>query len=204
MKDIRNTAILLIIFILLAVIYDSSWYTPADQWMVKFFELNRASLYTDYFIFFTEFGSGKTIFPLLIVLSIVLAYKKRALEAMFLFLCFIGSRLFNWLLKNGFDRERPSFNPLMEENTYSFPSGHAMNSAAIFAFSGYLLIRFFPRYRFLIVTAMIFFVVSISISRVYIGVHYVSDISAGICAGLIWFLVVKRLYERAILNFRQK
>lgn len=204
MKDIRNIAILLIIFILLAVIYDSSWYTPADQWMVKIFELNRSSIYTDYFIFFTEFGSGKTIFPLLLVLSIVLAYKKRALEAMFLFLCFIGSRLFNWLLKNGFDRDRPSFNPLMEENTYSFPSGHAMNSAAIFAFSGYLLIRFFPRYRSLIVTVMIFIVVSISISRVYIGVHYVSDISAGICAGLIWFLVVKRLYERALPNFRQK
>ncbi|WP_338776551.1 phosphatase PAP2 family protein [Metabacillus sp. FJAT-52054] len=204
MKDIRNTALLLIIFIVLAAIYDSSWYTPADQWMVKFFEYNRASWYTDYFIFFTEFGSGKTIFPLLIVLSILLAYKKRALEAMFLFICFTGSRLFNWLLKNGFDRERPSFNPLMEENTYSFPSGHAMNSAAIFAFSGYLLIRFFPKYRPIITAVMIFFVISISVSRVYIGVHYVSDITAGICAGLIWFIALKRLYERASHNFRQK
>ncbi|AZB43204.1 phosphatase PAP2 family protein [Bacillus sp. FJAT-42376] len=204
MKEIRNTASLLIMFILLAILYQSSWYIPADQWMVRFFEAIRSPVLSGYFIFFTEFGSGKIIFPILMAIALVLAYKGKAMEALFLFLCFFGSRFFNWLLKNSFDRDRPSFNPLMEENTYSFPSGHAMNSAALFAFAGFLLIRFYPKYQLAIWRIMFFIIASISISRVYIGVHYVSDISAGICAGLIWFIAVKRMYMQALVKFRQK
>ncbi|WP_162356339.1 phosphatase PAP2 family protein [Metabacillus mangrovi] len=194
MKDIRKVLLLLAIFCILAVIYSEDWFTPFDGAIVLFFENNRTSFLNDYFIFFTELGSGKTIFPLLLGAAVVMAYRKLAPEAVFLFICFAGSRLFNWLLKNGFDRERPSYDPLLKETTYSFPSGHAMNSAAFFTFAGFLTARYYPQHKPLIYSVMAYFIVSISFSRVYIGVHYLSDISAGICAGLIWFFVCKNIY----------
>ncbi|MGD6815894.1 phosphatase PAP2 family protein [Metabacillus sp. 113a] len=203
MKDIRNIALLLVIFTGVSIMYESDWYNQADQNIVLYFEQYRSPMVTEYFIFFTEFGSGRTLFPLLLVAAILLSFKRRAMEALFLFCCFFGSRLFNWLLKNGFERERPSFNPLTDENSYSFPSGHAMNSAAFFSFTGYLLIRYFPGCRFPIAGAMGLIIASIALSRVYLGVHFVTDITAGICAGLIWSILIKIGYKRTAVKFRQ-
>jgi undecaprenyl-diphosphatase len=101
----------------------------------------------------------------------------------------LGGQLLNAFLKATFARPRPD--PLLhltEVNSMSFPSGHAMDSAIIYLTMAALLARFVePRLLklyFLGLAAVLTFL--IGISRIYLGVHYPSDVLAGWVAGLAW------------------
>jgi len=104
----------------------------------------------------------------------------------------IGGVLVGSVLKQQFARPRPSVVPhLTEVLTHSFPSGHSMYSAIVYLTLGALLTRLTPGWRekiYLIVVALgIIFL--IGISRIYLGVHYPTDVLAGWTAGLAWALL---------------
>lgn len=101
----------------------------------------------------------------------------------------IGGALLNWLLKLFFARQRP---PVDSSWIYvsgtSFPSGHSMLSAVVFLSAAVMLCRLEKRRRvkiYLVASAM-FCTLLVGASRVYLGVHYPSDVLAGWAAGLIW------------------
>jgi undecaprenyl-diphosphatase len=101
----------------------------------------------------------------------------------------LGGLLVSTLLKNAFDRPRPELVPhLSHVYTSSFPSGHSMLSATVYLTLGALLGRFVQQRRlkayFLLVAILLTFLVGIS--RVYLGVHYPTDVLAGWAAGLGW------------------
>ncbi len=102
----------------------------------------------------------------------------------------IGGTGLNLLIKQLFNRQRPQLWQITtgEPNTSSFPSGHAMLSLVIYGFIGYLLARHFRRWRWWIVSLMIGLIVLIGFSRVYLGVHWFTDIIAGQAAGLTWLM----------------
>ncbi len=102
----------------------------------------------------------------------------------------IGGTGLNLLIKQLFDRQRPQLWQLTtgELNTSSFPSGHAMLSVVIYGFIGYLLAHHFRRWRWWIVSLIIVLIVLIGFSRVYLGVHWFTDIVAGQAAGLTWLM----------------
>jgi len=102
----------------------------------------------------------------------------------------IGGIGLNLLIKQLFDRQRPQLWQLTtgELNTSSFPSGHAMLSVVIYGFIGYLLAHHFRRWRWWIVSLIIVLIVLIGFSRVYLGVHWFTDIVAGQAAGLTWLM----------------
>jgi undecaprenyl-diphosphatase len=96
------------------------------------------------------------------------------------------------LLKDLFHRDRPEVVPkLSHVDTTSFPSGHSMNSAIIYLTLGSLLARLTPRrvlkIYFLSIALLLTFLVGVS--RVYMGVHYPTDVLAGWTAGLVWAIV---------------
>ena len=101
-------------------------------------------------------------------------------------------------LKRYFARARPAVaQQLMHATGYSFPSGHAMGSTVLFATLSYLAIRILPRWRWksaalALCTTLI---VSVALSRVYLGVHWISDVGAGIVAGLLWVTMTTVAYE---------
>lgn len=98
----------------------------------------------------------------------------------------IGS-LLNEILKQLFHRVRPDMLRLVKVTDYSFPSGHSMNSMIFYGFLVYLMLKYLqPRIKYpaaLILSLMIFL---IGTSRVYLGVHYASDVIAGFIIGLAW------------------
>jgi len=114
----------------------------------------------------------------------------RAYNAMWLVLAAtLGGLLLSSILKNAFDRPRPELVPhLSAVYTSSFPSGHSMLSSAVYLTLGALLARLVQRVwlkvYFVGVALLVTFLVGCS--RVYMGVHYPTDVLAGLCAGLSW------------------
>jgi undecaprenyl-diphosphatase len=91
-------------------------------------------------------------------------------------------------LKQVINRARPTLEHLVEVNTLSFPSGHTMSAMAFYGFLVYLCLRYnihnWLRIPLVIILCML--IVSIGLSRIYLGVHYPSDVAAGFMGGLIW------------------
>ena len=103
-----------------------------------------------------------------------------------------GGVLLSSLLKSGFARPRPDLAPHADVvHTLSFPSGHAMSAAVVYLTLGALLARAQPHRRLKIYLASVGVVVTVlvGISRVYLGVHWPTDVLAGWCAGSAWALL---------------
>lgn len=147
---------------------------------------------------------GTTVLTLMTLLSVVylLLARQRAI-ALFMFLCIAGGWLVSALLKLGVARPRPDIVPhLVEVHDLSFPSGHAMLSAVTYLTLGALLSRAEPfrSTRIFLLAAAIFLTLIIGLSRIYLGVHYPTDVLGGWCAGATWALgcwVLARRYISA-------
>lgn len=138
-------------------------------------------------LFFTHIGSAPWVVPFELSLFGWLCYKRLRVDASFAFLSLIGTALLNVLTKNFFVRIRPDlWISLQPETTYSFPSGHAMNAMALAAVSIILSWRSNIRWPIAIISA--FFVLMVSLSRLYLGVHYPSDVLAGWMAAIAWIV----------------
>lgn len=94
----------------------------------------------------------------------------------------------NYILKLIFSRERPIDINIITETGYSFPSGHAMISLSIYGFLAYLLWKSDYKYKKIGVALLILLIILIGISRIYLGVHYTSDVIAGFIISLSYLL----------------
>lgn len=96
--------------------------------------------------------------------------------------------LSNVILKRFIDRARPGIEHLVNVETLSYPSGHAMSAMAFYGFVIYLFYRFKINIilKTLIIILLAFIILNFGISRIYLGVHYPSDIAGGYIAGFIW------------------
>lgn len=125
------------------------------------------------------------------IVTIILAWKKHKYEAV-LFLAVLAIGLFlNILLKMIFQRPRPEFDPILDLSaSYSFPSGHAMNSFIFYSVLAYFVYHFTHNVflSFSAASASIIMILLIGFSRVYLGVHYPSDVLAGYIAGFFVFI----------------
>lgn len=97
--------------------------------------------------------------------------------------------MLNYILKLIFSRTRPIDINIITETGYSFPSGHAMISLAIYGFLAYLLWKSDYKYKKIGVLLLVLLIVLIGISRIYLGVHYTSDVIAGFIVSLGYLLL---------------
>jgi undecaprenyl-diphosphatase len=102
-----------------------------------------------------------------------------------------GALILSLLLKRAFDRPRPDVSHFSYVVTSSFPSGHSMLSAAVYLTLGSLLARLVKSrlLKFYFLTLAICFTGLVGLSRIYMGVHYPTDVLAGWTAGLVWALL---------------
>ena len=137
------------------------------------------------FLLFSALGYQWGVVPFDIALVAVLAIRKRAREGLFAGLALGGSALLNLTTKQVFARERPSlWESIAPEDTFSFPSGHAMGSMTLAWVC--LLLAWRTPWRWPVMSAAVLFTVLVGLSRVYLGVHYPSDILAGWTAASVW------------------
>jgi membrane-associated phospholipid phosphatase len=130
--------------------------------------------------------------------------RRERTDAVFVALAFLGAQVLSTAMKLGFRRDRPFFpDPLATESTFSFPSGHALVSLAVYGSIALVLARRLStrasRAFLLGMTALL--VIAIGFSRLYLGVHFLSDVLAGYAAGVAWLAV---LYVALELRSRRR
>lgn len=128
-----------------------------------------------------------TMLTAVVVLFLLVAGKWQL--ALFVLIAVGGGQIVSTLLKLGIDRPRPDLVPhLMRETSLSFPSGHAMMSAVTYLTLGSLIARILTqrRLKILVMAVAVLLTLMVGVSRVYLGVHWPSDVLAGWIAGLAW------------------
>lgn len=138
-----------------------------------------------FFVRISAIGYLYGVVPFDIVLILVLALRRRLSEGLFTGIAIIGSALLNLGAKQLFARERPSlWESIAPESSFSFPSGHAMGSMTLACVL--VLLAWHTRWRWPVLAAAAMFVALVGLSRIYLGVHYPSDILAGWAAAVTW------------------
>lgn len=137
----------------------------------------------------TFFGEPYVLLGLCLVLGIWLLRRRQRSEATTLAIASLGAIGLNFVLKDLFARARPTlWQRVVDVGFYSFPSGHAMISLVVYGTIGYLLATRFKRWSVLIISLTILLIVVIGLSRLYLGVHWPTDVIAGYAAGLVWLV----------------
>jgi membrane-associated phospholipid phosphatase len=137
----------------------------------------------------TDLGSPIVIIGMTIIISGVLAWRMRWQACAQLFGGVMGAGALNFILKWLFERDRPHlWQHIVTETGYSFPSGHAMLSSAL-AFA-IVVIVWHAKWRWPAIIVGGLYVIGIAFTRLYLGVHYPTDIVAGWCVSAAWTILV--------------
>jgi membrane-associated phospholipid phosphatase len=155
----------------------------------------RSESLTPFFRFMTEVGDRFAYIVITIALGAYLFLRHKNWK-------FIGqtvlvlllSTLTNILLKSVINRQRPSHEHLVQVTTLSFPSGHSMSAMAFYGFLTYLTVvsKIPLTFKIMLVILLVLTILSVGISRIYLGVHFPSDVAAGFVGGLIFSMLRKR------------
>ena len=170
----------------------SDGYVPAIDAAVLTWLQERASPFWDRAAVIASFIGAELILPLLLVFGALFAFQRRWGALVSLVVITIGSQHLDTVLKGAFQRVRPNPLPsplheILPAQAFSFPSGHAMVAAAFYLFLAYLAWRVLPRvWRAPATAALLLIIVCVGISRLYLGVHYLTDVLAGFAAGAGW------------------
>lgn len=151
------------------------WANPVlDHWMLSL----------------TRLGDPEVVIIIVIGGLSWLLWQRRWAEAKMLIIACLGALILNQGLKLLFARPRPLlWTRLITETSYGFPSGHALGALVLYGFWAYVLATRFPRQQRAIYAIAVFLISAIGISRLYLGVHYPTDIIAGYTIGLLWLLI---------------
>ncbi|AYA37057.1 phosphatase PAP2 family protein [Hymenobacter oligotrophus] len=136
----------------------------------------------------TFFGSALWFVAVALVLPAWLWWRKHRREAVELFAAIAGSALLNQLLKTTFGRVRP-LTALIYQPGLSFPSGHAMIGLAMYGMLAWQLWRY--RHHPVWAALLLLWAILIGLSRVYLHVHYATDVLAGFAAAVAWLILVR-------------
>ncbi len=148
----------------------------------------RSPLLTGMMLAATNLG---TAYPIAALALAMIPWRKRRKEVLAFVAIFMMGVLVHTLLKGLIHRPRPLISPLVEQSGYGFPSGHAMNAVVFYSAVAFFLFRLMKKngLRLLVILAAAGIIILTGFSRVYLGVHYPSDVVAGYLVGAWWLAV---------------
>ncbi|HEO8422373.1 phosphatase PAP2 family protein [Niallia sp. FSL W8-0635] len=188
------------IFYVIAKLVSSSDILSFDNTIIDFIQSYISEDLTIWVERVTFLGSVSFITTAILIITILLLWRKKYALAIFFITANGLGALLNKLLKWFFKRERPDILPVIIEKGYSFPSGHSMGSLIFFGSCAYLCIHIVKSTGSKIIAYIIacLFIVLIGVSRIYLGVHYPTDVVGGYSIGIAYSaicILAFRLYE---------
>lgn len=197
-REVRFFLWFLVCFILIAVLVKLDKVSTFDRNIIHVVQSAESPVLTILAKGLSFIGSFRMVLGISILTMALLyiGFKKRLELILFLWVG-LGSQLLNILMKLWFHRERPDFNRLIDVVGYSFPSGHSMAAFSLYGLIAYLLWWHFPysHQRIFIILFAVIMTLSIGFSRIYLGVHYPSDVIGGYAASGAWLMLCVSLFK---------
>lgn len=149
---------------------------------------------------------GNTLIVILICIILLVIPKTRYKYGLITSIGVITSTMLNNILKVVFLRERPDVLRLINENSYSFPSGHSMINMTMYSLLAILLYNNIKdkKLKYVFPLSILLIPIFMGISRVYLGVHYITDVIGGWIFGLLITVVIYQIYNVVKKNKEEK
>lgn len=185
--------IIAFIFVLCFVLTNNT--KAFDMSVYKFITYYKNDTLTSIFKSITFFGSTFFI-VFLCVLFLIIFWKNK--KGYLISGCLLVSTFLNNIIKVIVRRVRPLELMLVKENTFSFPSGHTMASVSMYGLLIYFIYKsnLNKKMKILLISLLVFLILSIAISRIYLGAHYATDVIAGILLSLAWLICFVKIIEK--------
>lgn len=189
----------LILFLILSSLIHNDKLIAFDNFYYKYVSLLISERMTFFVKMVTHLGSALSFILLTVIVMLLPKEKKYGiLVGINLIIAF----LFNLFLKAIFSRPRPLDINLIKESGYSFPSGHAMGSTAFYGFLIYLIwqtnLKKEQKWLYSILLSVL--VLLICITRVYLGVHYASDVLGGMLISIFYLVIFTSIVSKYLLK----
>ena len=196
-KKLIISAIFMSLFIILSITIFTGLFNLIDGYVESFFIGIRNDKLTKIMINITNIGGAYSLIVISILLLFFLKKKKNAIYIMInLVSVFVTSQIFKAI----FRRARPDGLFLTHASGFSYPSGHTMVSMAYFAFITYLFVKKIDnkltRITFIIFSSIL--IILIGFSRIYLGVHYLSDVIGGLLLGTSYLMIFLEIIDKEV------
>lgn len=197
----------LLCFILFCIIafgvqLNADWINWFDDFIANPIMASATENKTSFFVFITNLGDVFTMSIVVLLFSFFLVWKtkNKRLAIWYISQSILGAAILNLLVKIIFHRERPTIEHLVIQGGFSFPSGHSMGSLICYGGLAFLTFHLYkkstPSLVVLLVT--ILFILLIGLSRIYVGVHFPSDVIGGYLLGASWLTLMIGLFPKLI------
>lgn len=184
------------------VTQQTDWLNAFDQFIASPILTARSPEKTAFYSFITDMGGTFFIILMTLLVSLYFILKKKDFRTAYwyIFHVAIGAGVLNQVVKLIFQRTRPTIEHLVSQDGYSFPSGHSM--ASLICYGGIVLLIFhLDQKNWIKLLACLFAVIlilTVGISRIYLGVHFPSDVFAGFCLAGSWVSLSAAIYSKKI------
>ncbi len=154
---------------------------------------------TPFAIVITNLGSATTLITITAILLTFVKDKKIGLSVSINLLIIA---ILNVIFKNIVQRPRPTDYRLIDETGYSFPSGHSMISMAFYGFLIYLIHKYIgnKKLKILLISILSILILLIGTSRIYLGVHYTSDVIAGFTISISYLIIYTSIINKFVFK----
>jgi membrane-associated phospholipid phosphatase len=172
-------------------LFEAEGLVRADEAADRAIALLRDPLGFRIFLWLTDLGAAPTFIAVGLVSTTFLVIENRLNYVPALWTTLLGAQATTWIGKYAIDRTRPEFLEVATASAPSFPSGHATAAMAVYGFLAYIVVRRVAsrRVRFEVIYWTAVLVALIGFSRIYLRVHFLSDVLSGFLVGAFWLLV---------------
>jgi len=187
----------LVMFLLLAYFIKVNDNLIIDEKIYNFISKFISDNTTTVIKFITFLGSATVVIGITVICLLFIKNKKIGL---FMSIDLITITIFQYILKAIFKRSRPVGINLIEETSYSFPSGHSLTAMAFYGFIIYLLYKSNLKYKKICIIVLSILILLIGLSRVYLGVHYITDVLGGFTFSLFYLVIFINIIKKFCID----
>ena len=195
----RQTAIVvvpIVLFILLAIAIQSEFISGFENWTYSEIVEHMSPTLTRVLKIITHLGDPISVIVICLILLALPHFRKT--YSLLISINVILQVFINYSLKLLFARERPDILQLVTEKSYSFPSGHAMINMGLYLMLSICIYKTVKskKLKYVFICILMIFPIIIGLTRVYLGVHYITDILAGWSLGIAITFVVYKIFDK--------